>query len=275
MMSFISRFRINTRAFVTNDDTDPAREVRNRVLDIICSPPFDVQSDPDQVQKNLWEVVFRLSRQLRTVNCDELIVEFAAAGLILNASRWNSEIDRTRIVGRTQQIVEVEKLLAAEKIVLVSSISGMGKSSLATLLFDKIESQPAKCCWISATFYPDIENISSIIADFIHDLGHQSLAARLKQAEIAKIAPLLRQVFENVQCTFFFDGAEHFSSRTGEVIKRALFDEPLGLPKSSLIITAVGQPEWVPDLVVQLGKVAIYPALGHLTYQPTLLSTCA
>jgi hypothetical protein len=76
-----NRLTLRTRTYVSDNDDDPAREVRREISRIIAGEPFLLTRPIDVVIDSLWAIVFDYAKRCASVTLDGLADDLARAGV--------------------------------------------------------------------------------------------------------------------------------------------------------------------------------------------------
>ncbi|MBH8572430.1 NACHT domain-containing protein [Nostocaceae cyanobacterium CENA369] len=129
---------------------------------------------------------------------------------------WNEAPDIESFYGRNRELVQLEELIASQnyKLVAINGIAGIGKTTLALALVDRIQSKFDCLIWKSVQTSPSLLSLLNSLLNFFE----QSLVQNIQQGT----AQLIQQLQKH-HCLLVLDGVE------------AIFSQPKDLSYSQFI----------------------------------------
>lgn len=179
------------------------------------------------------------------------IYKKAARSSNINISNFQMEkvLDTSRFAGREKTLNELEDAILKDhaSLIVLYSLGGMGKTTVASYLAEKLKDQFEHVIWQPLQDAPDAEKVfTEFIQFFSHDMGQQSLTSIDEQINV-----LLKYLADR-RCFLIFDNAETVLSEEypeeGKKIYERLLREVMNRrSRSCVLVTSREKPGFVAE----------------------------
>jgi|GEM_PF-1337644 len=260
LKSLLLKLTILTRFFTSDDDTNPAKNLKQSIIEILSIQPFEIENEIDKVYSSLWKLVFDYSRKAAEVSIDSIRTEFEKCGIKIVDKPW-AEIPRIiEFKGRIAELEIVsEKLNTTHKIV-ITGINGIGKTWFTSFFIEKFD--PKTTCWLNCTIWTSIDHFIFLFRGLLHSLGKSNDAKSLQSLDgIDRIQKVL-QLINTFSITIVIDSLNssnaEFSSFVSEIVSNSLEKEISG----NIIITSTKKIHGYNLIDVETEKISEYNLTG-------------
>lgn len=256
----LARIIIRTRFFSSDDDTNPAKNLKHQILQILSQPPFDIKGSIESCYSSLWKLLFDLSRDAKPVMFEMLIQQFEKKDLHIQKTPWFDAPDISDFLGREEELEVIKNELIKTHKLIVYGINGIGKTW--TSLKSVLDLFPNNVCWIKVNFWTSIDHVNFNVVSLLHSKGYQIEATMLQNVDLANRVQILLKILERVSITIVIDSINSASNElikfVEQLIELALSKKILG----NIIVTSTRRIACYSEIDVKNENISIYDLKG-------------
>lgn len=194
----LSRLRIWTRCYPSDNDADPAQGLRREIVRTLAQRRFQLSKPLYDVVQNLWDKVFEIARQGTTVSGKWLLEAFENCGLIPASASWSEYPTARQYYTHAVTVETMAAMMEQAGIMLVTGIGGAGKTTLLAETASRTSTEGRPICWIDVNSLLLPEDLVETVAVYLVDLGLDATARRLRGTpRMERPSELVRQIHAN------------------------------------------------------------------------------
>ncbi|WP_129351217.1 nSTAND3 domain-containing NTPase [Solidesulfovibrio carbinolicus] len=237
-LDIVRRCQIDTRFFSSNDDGNPALVVQDKIKDIICRYPFLSKKPIDDMFTSLWKHIYDLSKDSRRISLEDIKNDFDSLGLSLQPPLWQLIPETIDLVPRYLELQQAEVSLEKHGIIVLSGISGVGKTSIAAHLATSILAAKRNVFWYSLNKFNSLDEFCQLLSSFAESLGHSHLSSTLKKADRFQIYRIIAELISSIDACFILDGFELCDDNLKPILVEAISHIDFNKSTCKLIVTS-------------------------------------
>ncbi|MGJ1320756.1 dsDNA nuclease domain-containing protein [Sphingobacterium spiritivorum] len=260
LKKILKRTFIQTRYFSSDDDTNPAKNLKSEILRLLIQPPFNSKNIVESCYSSLWKLLFDFSRDAEPIYLKEIIEEFEKIGLYIEQRSWFDTPDISDFLGRENEIGIIKNELNKTHKLIIYGINGIGKTwiSLKTVL----ELFPKNTCWIKVNFWTSIEYINFNVVAILYSKGFNFEAQELQNADIAERIPILLKILEKIEITLVIDSVNSGNNDLKKFIEQLVENSVSKKLIGNLIITSTHKINGYTNINIEKGDFSVYNLFG-------------
>jgi hypothetical protein len=238
LKSFIKNLSIRTLSYTTDEINDPAKLIREKIINLICKPPFLLNEGVNKIYDSLWKYIFDLSKNAEYKNIDDLLIEFNDLGLIIIPKEWERLPNIDAFKGRKLVIQELLNCILIIKRVIIQGINGIGKTWLLSKTFNELTSSDNNVFWLNLTNIHSSAFFISLFTNFLNNIGLENESLEINNA--GQINEQVRKIANSITRNKIILLIDDFNNASPDLYKsiKQLFSELLKKEiKGSIIIS--------------------------------------
>ena len=259
----LTKVSIQTHKYTYDDDSDPAFLIRKEIYRVINENTFFLSKNQDDVFNSLWVYAFDLAKKAATVQINKIIQDLKGMGIkILTSASWYQIPNLDDFTGRNKELLEVRSKLLLNRKVVVTGISGIGKSLLLAQLAETFKNEGKRVFWIGLNLLHTQEDILKLLCAFLEYSGYQQDCEKLSYSEKYYIIPNIIELLHNREIYLFFDSLDKSLDSTARFIEE-LFATSLNKElKGALLVSSIETPNFYTKQDVVSNKIFEYHLSG-------------
>ncbi|QPS44444.1 hypothetical protein I6G56_04905 [Burkholderia humptydooensis] len=262
-LKLLEKIKIFTRFLPSSDDSNPAELIEKQIKEILQRHPFQFDGEVNPLYRNLWKVIFDLSKDSSHITKAELRETFNTNGLTFASEPWLSVPEASTYIERSASKKTLNSLLEDKsKLYVIYGLSGVGKTSFTADLTKHLIKLGKRVFWCSINRLTTINDFSKLLASFMSFHGEQRHASAILEAERANLAKAVAASLNTKDSYFFLDGINNLSEEL-----RLLLADTFGIFLSKIdsgkvILTSTEIPALYLGSHVEQGLVIEHNLLG-------------
>jgi len=252
----LTKVSIQTHKYTYDDDSDPAFLIRKEIYRVINENTFFLSKNQDDVFNALWVYAFDLAKKAATVQIHKIVQDLKCMGIkILTSASWYQIPDIDDFTGRCKELLEVRSKLLLNRKVVVTGISGIGKSLLSAQLAEIFKNEGKSVFWIGLNLLHTQEDILKLLCAFLEYSGYKQDCEKLSYSEKYYIIPSIIEILHNREVYLFFDSLDKSLESTVRFIEE-LFAASLNTElKGALLVSSIENPNFYTKQDVVSNKI--------------------
>jgi hypothetical protein len=230
LKSIFKRTTLLTRFYASDDDKDPAKNLKAKILELLSKPPFEVKNTIQACYSLLWKLLFDYAREAQNIVIERIKSDFENAGLFIRQKPWFDTPEIGEFQGREIEVKTIlAELIKANKLIIYG-INGIGKTWISTKIVQ--ETDPDSTCWIKINRWTSIDYVLFLVASLLYSRGYDYEAKQLQNLDISERVPKFIMVLEKIDITVVFDsinsGNSDINTYVEQLIEHSLKKKLLG-----------------------------------------------
>lgn len=262
LRDLLKKTSIMTNAYAYYDDDNPGFLIREEICRILNNTPFFVSDDINKAINTLWMHIFDLAKNSSEISVNELVKFLASIEIKCQEYSWFKIPDLSGFRGRQDEIENINEKLQYSRIIIITGISGIGKTSLTSKLAATLHEQRIMTCWTSVNHLTTKDEIVFNIVSLLNLQGLYSLSQAIIKAEPAyKVAKIIDVLIKQPFYLFFDNlnaGSLDVNDFVEEILKETLEKKLTG----AIFISSTDIPKGYTDIDVITKKVSEYQLAG-------------
>ena len=262
LRDLLKKTSIMTNAYAYYDDENPGFLIRGEICRVLNNTPFYVSDDINKALNTLWMHIFDLAKSASEIRVNELVDFLASIEIKCQEYSWFKIPDLSGFRGRQDEIKDINEKLQHSRIIIITGISGIGKTSLTSKLAATLHEQKIMTCWTSVNNLTTKDKIVFNIVSLLNQQGLYSFSQAIINAEPAyKVAKIIEVLIKNPFYLFFDNlnaGSLDVKDFVEEILKVALDKKLTG----TIFISSTDIPKGYTDIDVITKKVSEYQLAG-------------
>ena len=226
----LRRTSIYTRFFSSDDDDDPAKNLKKEIFETLNNPPFELQYPASACFSELWKLVFDYAREAKRISIQNIKNDFVKKGVSIVQKPWLEIPLITGFLGREEELNIILTNTTKSNIIIIYGINGIGKTWMVSKIVE--ENALNTTCWINTNRWTSIDHFIFLFSAFLYSNGHVFEAKKLHDLDIAKRLPTITKILEILDVTIVVDsvnsGNKDFFEFIVELIKHLKIKKLLG-----------------------------------------------
>ena len=233
--------------------------IRNQdiILGSIRGNEFELEQLANQLAK--------LSQLVEQATCQIPIEEKVLQG---QRPIWQEVPQISGFIERRTELETINTALIEKHRVFVYGISGIGKTTLLSALFQRLNLEAPTVCWIGLNYYLAIEDIQHILSSFFSDLGLHDLAHSIANADRVDLGMRIIQALEAAKIYIIFDSLNSANTAVSNFIEELFSKSLTANLNGGILISSTFLPDCISPIDVLKNNVAV-KALDGFTLEET------
>jgi len=262
LRALLKKTSIMTTAYAYYDDDNPGFLIREEICRLLNNTPFYVSDDINKALNTLWMHIFDLAKSASKISVNEIVNFLASIEIKCQEYSWFKIPDLTGFRGRQYEIKDLNEKLQHSRIIIITGISGIGKTLLTSKLAVTLHEQKIMTCWTSVNTFTIKDDIIFNIVSLLNQQGLYSFSQSIINAEpVYKIAKIIDVLIKKPFYLFFDNlnaGSLDVKDFIEEILKVALEKKLTG----AIFISSTDIPKVYTDIDVITKKVSEYQLAG-------------
>ncbi|WP_116135317.1 ATP-binding protein [Trinickia diaoshuihuensis] len=262
-VSLLNKIQISTRFFPSSDDSKPAESIERKIKEILQSHPFQFDGSINDLYRNLWKIVFDLSKNSSKITKEDILKTFRASGLSIISEPWLSMPEVSAYVERRADEIVFKGLLEGKaRLHVIYGLSGVGKTSFSAGMAKQLIKLGKRVFWCSINKLTTTNDFVRLLASFTSFHGEQRHSSAILGAERANLAKAVAASLNTKDSYFFLDGVNNLSEELRLLLADALEIFLAKIGAGQVILTSTEIPALYSGPYVEQGQVSEYNLVG-------------
>jgi hypothetical protein len=211
---------ILTRFFASDDENDPAKNLKAEVLNTLLKPPFELQQKAEICYSDLWKLVYNYARESKEVGLETLTQDFQKIGIQIVQKPWLNIPEIDGFQGRKAEIATIVSNLEVTRKLMIYGINGIGKTwiIIRSILSHKSDS----ICWLGVNRWTSIDRLLFLLTSQLYSLGLDFEAKKFHKLELSDRIPVISNLLQIYDLTLIIDSLNSANDEFSEFIKELL-----------------------------------------------------
>src|SRR5665647_1211437 len=262
LRKLLKRTTILTRHYSSEDDDNPAKLLKNAVLDCLNRPPFKLNQNENLAYNIVWKIIYDLAREAKSIKMKFLLQSFEKSGIEIEHNPWLVLPKINEFKGRKEELEIIKSKLNVSKKLIINGINGIGKTWIIAKLISTDKDVLRNTCWIQTNRWTTIDRFKFLLTSFLYTNGKEQQADQIRKSEIADRISSILNAFHKLNFVLVIDsinsGNSEFVDFINDLVNQSLEIEFTG----KLIISSTKRNFKFSENDITKNKISEYNLLG-------------